>query len=307
MPQEYPKKQGKPAGPCSPSSYTEQQFMENEYNENFRSFYNGFPKRVSSPETISLEPNSYRSVKVSVDDWEHNSPASVVSSLHQDPETESVIQDHILPRQEMEQEDDEVMSSYVIEINSDYREGTSEAVSIDDAIAWAKERFQSHCEKDLSMRPQDNEQPVEREGRTNAGEFPDQLIDEHGMIHSTEEEEQRNWTAEEEKQSEKEMEVELLDGCIKVWTAGKETNIKLLLSDLHNILWPNSGWYAIPITSLAESTQVKKAYQKARLCLHPDKLQQRGATLPQKYIAEKAFSILQDAWAAFISQDIFLN
>ena len=31
------------------------------------------------------------------------------------------------------------------------------------------------------------------------------------------------------------MEVELLDGCIKVWTAGKETNIKLLLSDLHNV------------------------------------------------------------------------
>lgn len=59
------------------------------------------------------------------------------------------------------------------------------------------------------------------------------------------------------------------------------------------ILWPNSGWYAIPLTSLIESSQVKKAYQKARLCLHPDKLQQRGVTPPQKYVAEKAFSILQ--------------
>ena len=49
----------------------------------------------------------------------------------------------------------------------------------------------------------------------------------------------------------------------------------------------------IPLTSLTESSQVKKAYQKARLCLHPDKLQQRGATLSQKYVAEKAFSILQ--------------
>lgn len=59
------------------------------------------------------------------------------------------------------------------------------------------------------------------------------------------------------------------------------------------ILWPNSSWHAIPLTSLTESSQVKKAYQKARLCLHPDKLQQRGATLRQKYVAEKAFSILQ--------------
>ena len=59
------------------------------------------------------------------------------------------------------------------------------------------------------------------------------------------------------------------------------------------ILWPESGWYAVPVMSLIDSSQVKKAYQKARLCLHPDKLQQRGATPPQKYIAGKAFSILQ--------------
>ncbi|EPS58437.1 hypothetical protein M569_16378, partial [Genlisea aurea] len=59
------------------------------------------------------------------------------------------------------------------------------------------------------------------------------------------------------------------------------------------ILWPNSGWLAIPLSNLIEMAKVKKAYQRARLCLHPDKLQQRGATPPQKYLAEKAFSILQ--------------
>lgn len=308
MTEEYPKKQGNPAFPCNLSSYTENQFMENEYHENFRTSYSGFRRQVSSPETISLEPNSYGSVKISVDDpAELNSSSSAVSSLHQDLEPESGIQDHEFP----EQEDDEVMSSYVIEINSYHREGTcGETVSVDEAIAWAKEKFQAQSsEKDLSMRQCDNnEQPVEIEGRPNPGEFSDQAIDGHRMIQSTEEEEQRNWTAEEEKQqSEKYMEVELLDECIRLWSAGKETNIKILLSKLHHILWPNSGWCAIPLTSLTESSQVKKAYQKARLCLHPDKLQQRGATLPQKYVAEKAFSILQDAWAAFISQDVFLN
>lgn len=62
---------------------------------------------------------------------------------------------------------------------------------------------------------------------------------------------------------------------------------------LIQILWPNSGWYAISLTNLVENSQVKRAYQKARLCLHPDKLQQRGATMKQKCVAEKAFSVLQ--------------
>lgn len=29
--------------------------------------------------------------------------------------------------------------------------------------------------------------------------------------------------------------MELLDECIRVWSAGKETNIKLLLSELHQV------------------------------------------------------------------------
>ncbi|GMI98975.1 AUXILIN-LIKE7 [Hibiscus trionum] len=99
----------------------------------------------------------------------------------------------------------------------------------------------------------------------------------------------------------------ILDDDVKLWSSGKESNIQMLLSTLYQILWPSSGWNMIPLTSLKESSQVKKAYQKARLCLHPDKLQQRGATLSQKYVAEKAFNILQDAWAAFISQVVLFS
>ncbi|KAF8369776.1 hypothetical protein HHK36_032197 [Tetracentron sinense] len=103
------------------------------------------------------------------------------------------------------------------------------------------------------------------------------------------------------------MEMEQLEEDIRLWSAGKEANIRLLLSTLHHVLWPNSGWCAIPLASLIETSQVKKAYQKARLCLHPDKLQQRGVTLSQNYVAGKAFAIIQDAWAAFISQDVFFG
>lgn len=306
MPEEYSRKQGMPAFPCNPSPYVENHFMKTEYDDDSSSIF-GFSQRVSFPETISVEPNSYGSIKVSIDDLELNSPSSAVSSVCQAPEAKPRIpDDELLQGQETEQEDDdEVMSSYVIEITPDRREGTDEADALDEAIAWAKEKFQTHSsEKEWSIRPHETEHFVEMEDRPNSHEFRVPQMDEHGMMQSPAED---KWATEDKQQMEKDMEIELLDEDVRLWSSGKEANIRLLLSTLHHILWPNSGWYAIPLTSLIETSQVKKAYQKARLCLHPDKLQQRGVTPPQKYVAEKAFSILQDAWAAFISQDVFFS
>ena len=59
------------------------------------------------------------------------------------------------------------------------------------------------------------------------------------------------------------------------------------------VLWPESGWKPVPLVDIIEGNAVKRAYQRALLCLHPDKLQQKGAALHQKYIAEKTFDILQ--------------
>lgn len=59
------------------------------------------------------------------------------------------------------------------------------------------------------------------------------------------------------------------------------------------VLWPESGWKTVPLVDIIEGTSVKRAYQKALLCLHPDKLQQKGAASHKKYIAEKVFEILQ--------------
>ncbi|XP_038702392.1 uncharacterized protein LOC119998971 isoform X2 [Tripterygium wilfordii] len=307
MSEEKPNKQATPVFQCNPPSPMENQYMESESN-NFKSSYYGFSRRNSSPETISIEPNSYGSFKVSGDDVELNSPASPVSSLCQETEATGVCYNNsTMPEQEMDQEEDEVMSSYVIEINSDHKETTGEAVSVDEAIAWAKERFQ----RQSTERQEEKDQSTEL-GEMNGprNEFLDQEMNGHEMLHSSMEE-QKKWTTDEEKeQSEKDqlqMEMDLLNEDVRLWSAGKEINIQSLLSTLHHILWPSSGWYPITLTSLTESSNVKKAYQRARLCLHPDKLQQRGATLQQKYVAEKAFSILQDAWATFISQDVFFN
>lgn len=49
----------------------------------------------------------------------------------------------------------------------------------------------------------------------------------------------------------------------------------------------------MPLVDIIEGNAVKRSYQRALLCLHPDKLQQKGASSDQKYIAEKVFDILQ--------------
>ncbi|XP_047978157.1 J domain-containing protein required for chloroplast accumulation response 1-like isoform X2 [Salvia hispanica] len=89
------------------------------------------------------------------------------------------------------------------------------------------------------------------------------------------------------------------DAKIRQWSAGKEGNIRSLLSTLQYVLWPGSGWQPIALVDLVEENPVKRAYQKALLRLHPDKLQQKGAASHHKYIALQVFDILQEAWDHF--------
>ncbi|XP_073220578.1 uncharacterized protein [Cicer arietinum] len=279
MHEEQPIKQRKPLFPCNGQSF------------DFHCHDNGYSRRVPSPETISVESNSYQSIKVSTDDWEFSPPFSAVSGVCQEPEPKSSVHYHVLPelvidQDEYDEDEDEVMSSCVIEVNSNLREENCETEAIDEAIAWAKEMFQSRTNEETCLRNDGNEETAEVEGRPCASEYHD---DEIGMVESP---------------KKVQTETEKWDRDIRLSSFGKETDIRLLLSTLHQILWPESGWSAVPYMSIIESSKVKKAYQKARLCLHPDKLQQRGAKLLQKYIAEKAFSILQDAWTTFISEDV---
>lgn len=117
--------------------------------DNLRSYPFGLSRRNASPETISLEPISNSSFRVSADDMELNSPSSPVSSLchslGQEGKGGLLDEDEVSrPDNDLEEEEDEAMSSYVIEINSENREGTCESNGVDEAIAWAKEKFQTH-------------------------------------------------------------------------------------------------------------------------------------------------------------------
>ncbi|CAL9072141.1 unnamed protein product [Musa textilis] len=94
-------------------------------------------------------------------------------------------------------------------------------------------------------------------------------------------------------QAEKNRLAEYLDADIKRWSNGKEGNLRALLSTLQYILGPESGWQPIQLTDVITSSAVKKAYRRATLYVHPDKLQQRGASIQQKYICEKVFDLLK--------------
>lgn len=97
---------------------------------------------------------------------------------------------------------------------------------------------------------------------------------------------------------------ESVDFVIKRWVAGKEGNMRALLSSLQHVLWPDCGWEPVSLTDLITSSSVKKVYRKAALCVHPDKVQQKGATVEQKYTAEKVFDILKEAWNKFNKEEL---
>ncbi|KAK9282079.1 hypothetical protein L1049_004991 [Liquidambar formosana] len=103
---------------------------------------------------------------------------------------------------------------------------------------------------------------------------------------------QRDLQAQRE-QAERHRIAETLDVEIKRWAAGKEGNLRALLSTLQYVLWPECGWQPVSLTDLITAASVKKVYRKATLCIHPDKVQQKGANLQQKYIAEKVFDLLK--------------
>ncbi|CAL8460559.1 g88 [Coccomyxa elongata] len=106
---------------------------------------------------------------------------------------------------------------------------------------------------------------------------------------------------------EKERKVELREEYkqrMKAWQQGKDGNIRALLSSLDTVLWENSGWKKPAMTDLLEPQRVKRAYMKANLVVHPDKVKQKGGTVEQIVIADIAFDALKGAWAKFEAAEL---
>jgi len=52
----------------------------------------------------------------------------------------------------------------------------------------------------------------------------------------------------------------------------QKRHIRVLLSTLHQVLWPGSNWKPISIADLMDANSIKKINRKAMLIVHPDKV-----------------------------------
>ena len=86
---------------------------------------------------------------------------------------------------------------------------------------------------------------------------------------------------------------------VGAWKAGKDGNLRALLATLHTVLWEGAPWTAPSMSDLIDPARVKRAYMKAALVVHPDKVRQRGGGPEQVAAADAAFDVLKGAWAKF--------
>ncbi|XP_050313138.1 cyclin-G-associated kinase isoform X2 [Anthonomus grandis grandis] len=79
------------------------------------------------------------------------------------------------------------------------------------------------------------------------------------------------------------------------WKEGKKNNIRALLCSMHTILWDGTKWTKCEMHQLVSAGDVKKAYRKACLAVHPDK--QVGTD--NENLAKLIFMELNNAWSDF--------
>ncbi|KAI4460462.1 auxilin/cyclin g-associated kinase-related [Holotrichia oblita] len=82
---------------------------------------------------------------------------------------------------------------------------------------------------------------------------------------------------------------------IMEWTDGKKNNIRALLCTMHVVLWEGTKWNKCDMHQLVTPADVKKAYRKACLAVHPDK--QVGSE--NEKVAKMIFMELNNAWTDF--------
>jgi len=78
-------------------------------------------------------------------------------------------------------------------------------------------------------------------------------------------------------------------------SGGRVANLRALLSSMHTVLWPGSGWKPVSLADLVDVQQVKDVYKRAFLIVHPDKV----VGPRRQELARQIFSALRAAYDMF--------
>lgn len=87
---------------------------------------------------------------------------------------------------------------------------------------------------------------------------------------------------------------------LKEWAEeanGTRKNIRLLLSTMHAVLWPDAKWEAVPMAKLIDARRVRAYYLRAVAVVHPDKHHTLSAA--QIFVATSIFHALETAFRLF--------
>jgi len=108
---------------------------------------------------------------------------------------------------------------------------------------------------------------------------------------------ERQAAEENNRETERDLE-KVVKARVQTWQKEKK-NIRALLASLHDIA-PPCSWKPVGLDKLLQGSDVKKAYRKAMIAVHPDK--QDPNDLQAKVLAQLVFDALRDAWNLFESQ-----
>lgn len=78
-------------------------------------------------------------------------------------------------------------------------------------------------------------------------------------------------------------------------SGGRVSNLRALLASMHTVLWPGAPWKPVSLAELVDVQQVKDAYKRAFLVVHPDKV----VGPRRQELARMIFAILREAYDNF--------
>ncbi|XP_054269563.1 cyclin-G-associated kinase-like isoform X1 [Macrosteles quadrilineatus] len=151
----------------------------------------------------------------------------------------------------------------------------------------------SPCEPNYSRSHFDNAfKPAEPSGKKAGDVFGDLLGSQGYEFSSKKDSGPRTINEMRKTELAKEMDPEKLK--VMEWTEGKTRNIRALLCSMDRVLWPDCK-FRIEMAHLVTPADVKKAYRKACIAVHPDK----HIGTPNEQIAKLIFMELNNAWSEF--------